>query len=72
MSPRFHCVPAAADLTVCAEVGGDWPSAAESLEGAVGSDCPPAAAVSALRSPWKHGTQGNEELIRIFIQEKCI
>ncbi|XP_008289301.1 polycystin-1 [Stegastes partitus] len=48
------CVPAAGNLEVCAEVGGDRQSAAESLEGAVGSDCPSAAAAAALHSPWKH------------------
>ncbi|XP_070847293.1 polycystin-1 [Chaetodon trifascialis] len=48
------CVPAAGNLEVCAEVGGVRQSAAESLGGAVGSDCPTAVAAAALRSPWKH------------------
>lgn len=42
-------------LEVCAEVGGVRQSAAESLEGAVGSDCPPAVAAAALHSPREHG-----------------
>lgn len=58
------CVPAAENLKVCAEVGGDRPSAAESLEGAVGSDCPSDPAASALHSHWKHGTQGKIQQIR--------
>uniref|UniRef100_UPI003AAB6BD9 polycystin-1 n=1 Tax=Centroberyx gerrardi TaxID=166262 RepID=UPI003AAB6BD9 len=48
------CAAAAGDLEVCAEVGGDRQSAAESLEGAVGSDSPTAATAAALHSPWKH------------------
>ncbi|XP_038592316.1 polycystin-1 [Micropterus salmoides] len=48
------CVPAAGNLEVCAVVGGDGQSSAESLEGAVGSDCPTAAAAAALYSPRKH------------------
>ncbi|XP_062299163.1 polycystin-1 [Scomber scombrus] len=48
------CVPAAGNVKVCAEVGGDRQSAAESLEGAVGSDVPTAAAAASLHAPWKH------------------
>ncbi|XP_039991901.1 polycystin-1 [Xiphias gladius] len=44
----------ARNLKVCAEVGGDRQSAAESLERAVGSDRPTAAAAYALHSPRKH------------------
>ncbi|XP_026207627.1 polycystin-1-like [Anabas testudineus] len=47
-------VPAAENLKVCAEVGGDRQSVAESLEGAVGSVCSSAAAAATLHSPWKH------------------
>ncbi|XP_070708244.1 polycystin-1 [Pempheris klunzingeri] len=50
----FLCVPATGNLEVCAEVGGVKQSAAESLEGAVGSVCPTAAAAAALHSPWEH------------------
>ncbi|XP_037611724.1 polycystin-1 [Sebastes umbrosus] len=44
----------AGNLEVCAEVGGVRQSAAESLEGAVGSDRPAAVAAAALHSPGKH------------------
>lgn len=58
----LRCVPAAENLKVCAEVGGDRQSVAESLEGAVGSVCSSAAAAATLHSPWKHGTQRNIQL----------
>lgn len=49
------CVPVARNLEVCAEVGGIRQSSAESLEGAVGSDCPTAVAAAILHSPRTHG-----------------
>lgn len=66
------CVPAARNLKVCAEVGGDRQSAAESLERAVGSDRPTAAAAYALHSPRKHGKKKEAQLNRIFIKKTCI
>lgn len=61
----FLCVPAAGNLEVCAEVGGVRQSAAESLEGAVGSDCPATVAAAALHSPWKHGMRRRVQLNQI-------
>lgn len=66
------CVPAAGNLEVCAEVGGVRPRAAESLEGAVGSDCPAAVAAAALHSPRTHGTRRKVQLNRVFIKKNCI
>lgn len=66
------CVPAPGDLKVCTEVGGDRQSAAESLEGAGGSDRPTAAAAYALHSPRKHGTKRTVQLDGISIERKCI
>ncbi|XP_063338226.1 polycystin-1 [Pelmatolapia mariae] len=43
----------AGNLTVCAEVGCDRQSVAQSLEGAAGSGCPTTAADAALHSPWE-------------------
>lgn len=51
------CVAAAENLKVCAPVDGDRPSAAESLEAAVGPEHPAAAAPAALHPPRKPGTQ---------------
>lgn len=65
------CVPAAGNLEVCAEVGGVRQSAAESLEGAVGSDCPTAVAAAALRSPRKHSRRRKVQLNLIFIYKEC-
>ncbi|XP_071319469.1 polycystin-1 [Trachinotus anak] len=48
------CFKAAWNFKICAEVGGDRQSAAESLGRAVGCDCPTTAAAYALHSPWKH------------------
>ncbi|KAF3704724.1 Polycystin-1 Autosomal dominant polycystic kidney disease 1 protein -like protein Precursor [Channa argus] len=47
------CSKAAGNLKVRAKVGGDRPSDAESLEGAVGSDYPAVIAAAALHSPRK-------------------
>lgn len=68
----MRCVPAAGDLEVCAEVGGVRQSAAESLEGAVVSDCPTDVAAGALHSPGKHGTRGKVQLNRTFVKRKCV
>ncbi|XP_041830823.1 polycystin-1 [Melanotaenia boesemani] len=48
------CAPAAGNLTLCAEVGDDRQSTAESLEGTVGCGCFNTATAAALHSPWKH------------------
>lgn len=53
--PNSFPFPAAGNLTVCAEVGCDRQSVAQSLEGAAGSGCPTTAADAALHSPWECG-----------------
>lgn len=65
-------VPAAGNLTVRAEVGGDRQSVAESPGGAGGSVCPSTAAAAALHSPWKHGTRKNFQMKQMFMSEKGV
>lgn len=66
------CVPAAGNLEVCAAVGANRPSSAESLEGAVGRHRPPAAAAAALHPPRENGTKAEFQVNRKFVKKKSI